>query len=112
MTGVSTGLQVVGLAVLLGWAGAQEHVYDAAGVLAPGATAPELQDDLPKCGTATNCLTCFQQQECYANPFGSQPICSPCGWCSNGTSGGDSLVDDVKGLCAMAPTGIVDFCPW
>jgi hypothetical protein len=23
-------------------------------------------------------------QECYNNPFGTAPICSPCGWCSNG----------------------------
>mmetsp|Transcript_22405 Transcript_22405/g.55223 ORF Transcript_22405/g.55223 Transcript_22405/m.55223 type:complete len:220 (-) Transcript_22405:273-932(-) len=69
-------------------------------------------DDLPKCATAKNCFECFQQQECYTNPFGTDPICSPCGWCSNGTMNGDSIKDDIMGLCAVAPTGIVDFCPW
>jgi hypothetical protein len=137
------------------------EAYDAAGVLKPDLSAPSgvVDDDLPKCGMATNCFDCFQQQvrhtdphpkipnpkpwifssrhgtlagqrqarhlqsflslqlplsplfpnnpyhsrfcsmtcvldhlqECYANPFGTEPICSPCGWCTNGTSQGDSL---------------------
>jgi hypothetical protein len=109
VSGFSLALLLVG-ALVLG-ASAQEHAYDAAGVLSPAAPAVA-DDDLPKCAQAKSCEACFIQQECYANPFGSQPICSPCGWCTNGTSSGKGLVDDVEGLCAMAPTGIVDFCPW
>jgi len=92
------------LAALALEASAQEHTYDVAGVISPVPPAGA-DDDLPKCASAKSCEACFIQQECYANPFGSQPICSPCGWCTNGTSSGKGLVDDVEGLCAMAPTG-------
>ncbi|EKX51346.1 hypothetical protein GUITHDRAFT_151046 [Guillardia theta CCMP2712] len=63
---------------------------------------------LPSCSEATNCFDCFVQQECYPNPLGGDPICSPCGWCSHNHSA--SWTADVKGTCVIAPVGMFDFC--
>jgi len=80
----------------------------------PVATASEVvtagdPKPLPTCGDVNNCFDCFLQQECAANPFGGDPICSPCGWCASNSSKA-SWSADVKGECVMAPIGIVDFC--
>jgi hypothetical protein len=39
-------------------------------------------DAWTRAGDVDNCFDCFQQQQCVSNPFGGDPICTPCGWCA------------------------------
>ena len=64
---------------------------------------------LPSCGDVDNCFDCLLQQECTANPFGGDPLCSPCGWCATNETK-RSWAADVRGQCVAAPIGLVDFC--
>merc|ERR1712216_802518 len=104
---------VVGVAAAYGenghgqWVGKgeeQQHASDATAGSVQGKS-----DTLSSCGDVDNCFDCFQQQQCVSNPFGGDPICTPCGWCATNKTK-LSWSADVKGECVMAPVGLLDFC--